>query len=100
MLFDGFEAAGSLDVDYDVYKQHEAIRHGWMVEKKDYLNYLRGCDQWKSLRRVAKLITVRTQSDKTTVISYRAYPWMLTTSCKEFVTCEQRVCAVRMNDEG
>lgn len=73
MLFDGFEAAGYVDVDYDVYQQHanghdrEEIRHCWMVEKKDYLSYLRGCDQWKSLRSVAKLITVRTQSGKTTV---------------------------------
>lgn len=92
MLFDGFEADGYVDVDYDADKQHsnghdrEEIRHCWMVEKKDYLDYLRGSDQWKSLRSVAKLMTVRTQGDNATVTT-RYFISSLPMDAQYFIKC-------------
>ena len=73
LLFDGFEADDYVDVEHDPYKQHsvghgrEEMRECWMVDKPEYLDFLRNQKQWKNLRSLAKLKTTRTQSGKTTV---------------------------------
>jgi len=73
MLFDGFEAGNYDSVVYDTHKQpssghdREEIRQCWMVDQPEYIAYLDHHEQWANLRSVAKMMTVRTNSGKTTV---------------------------------
>lgn len=89
-LFDGFEQDEYQTVEFDSYKQvnqahnRTEIRHCWVVNHPDYLNYLRGLGRWTNLKTVVKLMTVRQQGDKTQ-ISNRYFISSKTGSAEEFL---------------
>jgi predicted transposase YbfD/YdcC len=73
LLFDGFEQDNYDGVLFETVKsiseahgRHE-LRHLFVVKESAYRNYLRRAGEWKQLKSLVKLVTVRTSPQKTEV---------------------------------